>query len=223
MNGILGRKVGMTQVFSRDGRALPVTVVEAGPCWVTAIRLPERDGYPAVQLAFGHNRKLNKPRLGHVRKHTGNNEIRPRVLREFRGSTEGAQLGLRVTVDMIFNPDDYVDVTGVSKGKGFQGGVKRWHFRGGPKTHGQSDRTRAPGSVGAGTTPGRTLRGQHMAGHMGHARVTQQNLQVVGVDPENHVLLIKGAVPGPRNGMVMVRKAIKKYPDQYENKNQTGR
>jgi len=222
MNGILGRKVGMTQVFSRDGRALPVTVVEAGPCWVTAIRNPERDGYPAVQLAFGFKRTLNKPRLGHVRKATGNNELRPRVLREFRGDIEGAALGQRVTVDMIFNEEDFVDVIGVSKGKGFQGGVKRWHFRGGPKTHGQSDRTRAPGSVGAGTTPGRTYRGQKMAGHMGHQRVTVQNLQVVGVDSDNNVLLIKGAVPGPRNGVIMVRKAIKKYPQQYENKNQAG-
>jgi len=222
MNGILGRKVGMTQIFSRDGRALPVTVVEAGPCWVTAIRNPERDGYPAVQLAFGFKRTLNKPRLGHVRKATGNSELRPRVLREFRGDVEGAQLGQRVTVDMIFNEDDFVDVIGVSKGKGFQGGVKRWHFRGGPKTHGQSDRTRAPGSIGAGTTPGRTYRGQKMAGHMGHQRVTIQNLQVVGVDVDNNVLLIKGAVPGPRNGVVMVRKAIKKYPHQYENKNQAG-
>lgn len=210
MNGILGRKIGMTQVFTADGRAVPVTVIEAGPCTVTAIKNPERDGYAGVQLAFGQARRLNKPRLGHVRKATGNNDTRPRILREFRGGIEGAELGQRVTVDMVFAEDDYVDVIGTSKGKGFQGGVKRWHFRGGPKTHGQSDRHRAPGSIGAGTTPGRVLKGQKMAGHMGHTRVTVQNMQVVGVDAENHVLLIKGAVPGPRSGMVMVRKAIKK-------------
>jgi large subunit ribosomal protein L3 len=211
MNGILGRKVGMTQVFTEDGRAVPVTVVEAGPCTVTAVKNPERDGYAAVQLAFGYKRRLNKPRLGHARKATGNNDTRPRVLREFRGGIEGAELGQRVTVDMVFAKDDYVDVTATSKGKGFQGGMKRWNFRGGPKTHGQSDRHRAPGSVGAGTTPGRTLKGQKMAGHMGHRRSTVQNLQVIAIDPENHVLLIKGAVPGPANGTVMVRRAVKKY------------
>jgi len=210
MNGILGRKVGMTQVFSADGRALPVTVIEAGPCTVTAIKNPVRDGYAGVQLAFGYNRKLNKPRLGHVRKATGTDDIKPRVLREFRGGIEGATLGQRVTVDQVFEVDEYVDVIGTSKGKGFQGGVKRWHFRGGPKTHGQSDRTRAPGSIGAGTTPGRVLKGQKMAGHMGHTRVTVQNLQVVDIDPENHVLLVKGAIPGPKNGTVMIRKAVKK-------------
>jgi large subunit ribosomal protein L3 len=210
MNGILGRKVGMTQVFTRDGRAVPVTAIEAGPCTVTAIRHPERDGYAAVQLGFGQVRRLNKPRLGHVRKATGNNETRPRVLREIRGGIEGVELGKRVTVDMVFAKDEYVDVIGISKGKGFQGGVKRWHFRGGPKTHGQSDRHRAPGSVGAGTTPGRVLKGQKMAGHMGHQRVTVQNLRVVDIDPEHHLLLVQGAIPGPDNGTVVVRKAIKK-------------
>ncbi len=213
MNGILGRKVGMTQVFSADGRALPVTVIEAGPCTVTAIKNPQRDGYASVQLAFGHHRKINKPRLGHVRKATGvtgADEIKPRIVREFRGGIEGATLGQRVTVDQVFEVDEYVDVIGTSKGKGFAGVVKRHHFRGGPKTHGQSDRTRAPGSVGAGTTPGRVLKGQRMAGHMGHERVTVQNLQVVDIDVDNNVLLIKGAIPGPKNGMVMVRKAVKK-------------
>lgn len=211
MNGILGRKIGMTQVFTEDGRAIPVTVIEAGPCTVTAVKNPERDGYAAVQLGFGQHRRLNKPRLGHVRKATGNNEIRPRILREIRGGAEGAQLGQHVTVDMVFAKDDVVDIIGTSKGKGFQGTVKRWGFRGGPKTHGQSDRHRAPGSIGAGTTPGRVMKGQKMSGHMGHERVTVQNLQVVDIDAENHVLLVRGAVPGPRNGMVMVRKAVKKY------------
>ena len=210
MNGIVGRKIGMTQVFTDDGRAVPVTVIEAGPCTVTGIRTTARDGYAAVQLGFGYLRRLNKPRLGHVRKATGNNDTRPRLLREFRGGTEGAELGQRVTVDMVFAKDDFVDVVGTSKGKGFQGGVKRWHFRGGPKTHGQSDRHRAPGSIGAGTTPGRVLKGQKMAGHMGHERVTVQNLRVVDVDAGNNVLLLKGAVPGPRSGIVLVRKAIKK-------------
>ncbi len=214
MNGILGRKIGMTQVFTADGRAVPVTVIEAGPCTVTAVKNPERDGYAAVQLAFGQVRRLNKPRLGHVRKATGNNDTRPRYLREIRGSSEGAQLGQRVTVDQVFELEEYVDVVGTSKGKGFQGGVKRWHFRGGPKTHGQSDRHRAPGSVGAGTTPGRVYKGQKMAGHMGHDRVTVQNLEIVDIDAENNVLLVKGAIPGPRNGLVMVSKAVKKQANR---------
>ncbi len=210
MNGILGRKVGMTQVFSPDGRALPVTVIEAGPCTVTAIKNPAHDGYAAVQLAFGRDRKITKPRLGHIRKATGDNETKPRVLREFRGGVEGATLGQRVTVDQVFQIDEYVDVIGTSKGKGFAGTIKRHHFRGGPKTHGQSDRTRAPGSIGAGTTPGRVLKGQRMSGHMGHERVTVQNLQVVDIDVENNVLLVKGAIPGPKNSAVMIRKAVKK-------------
>jgi large subunit ribosomal protein L3 len=210
MNGLLGRKVGMTQVFSADGRALPVTVIEAGPCTVTAVKNAERDGYSAVQLAFGYHRKINKARLGIVRKATGSDELKPRVLREFRGGIEGATLGQRVTVDQVFEIDGYVDVVGTSKGKGFAGNVKRHHFRGGPKTHGQSDRTRAPGSIGAGTTPGRVLKGQRMSGHMGHERVTVQNLQVVDIDVDNNILLVKGAIPGPKNGTVMISKAIKK-------------
>jgi len=207
MNGILGRKVGMTQVFSADGRALPVTVIEAGPCTVTAIKNPGRDGYAGVQLAFGHNRKINKPRLGHVRKATGTDDIKPRILREFRGGIEGATLGQRVTVDQVFAIDEYVDVIGTSKGKGFQGGVKRWHFRGGPKTHGQSDRHRAPGSIGSTTTPGRVLKGLRMAGHMGDRQVTVRGLQVVESNPDRGVLLLKGAVPGPRSGLVTLRRS----------------
>ena len=209
MDGILGRKVGMTQVFSGDGRAIPVTVIEAGPCTVTAIKNPERDGYEAVQLGFGHDKRATKPVIGHVAKATGNTETKPTLVREIRGGSDGTELGQIITVDMVFAKDQTVDVTGTSKGKGFQGGVKRWNFRGGPKTHGQSDRHRSPGSIGAGTTPGRVYKGQKMSGHMGHERITVQNLQIVDVLPESNVLLVRGAIPGPRNGMVIIRRAVK--------------
>jgi large subunit ribosomal protein L3 len=207
MDHILGRKVGMTQVFLENGSVVPVTVIQAGPCFVTAIRTPAKDGYEAVQVAFEQtSKRITKPKAGYLKKRNLSNL---KFLREFRSSAEGAEVGQAITVE-IFAKGDFVDVCGTTKGKGFQGGVKRHGFAGGPKTHGQSDRLRAPGSIGSGTTPGRVFKGTRMAGHMGHVRHTILNLQVVGVDTENNVLLVKGAVPGADQGLVTVRKAIKK-------------
>ncbi|MDB5057940.1 MAG: rplC [Chloroflexi bacterium] len=207
MDHILGRKIGMTQVFLENGSVVPVTVIQAGPCFVTAVRTPAKDGYEAVQVAFEQtNKRITKPKAGYLKKRNLSNL---RFLREFRSSAEGAEVGQAITVE-IFAKGDFVDVCGTTKGKGFQGGVKRHGFAGGPKTHGQSDRLRAPGSIGSGTTPGRVFKGTRMAGHMGHVRHTTLNLQVVGVDTENNVLLVKGAVPGADQGLVTVRKAIKK-------------
>lgn len=202
VEGIIGRKLGMTQVFRSDGTVVPVTVLEAGPCTITQLRTRECDGYEAVQLGFGRARRLNKPDRGHLK----GLSLHP-VLREVpAGSLEGLAVGQRVDAS-IFNVGERVDVTGVSKGKGFAGVVKRHHFRGGPKTHGQSDRWRAPGSVGAGTTPGRVYKGTRMAGHMGHERVTIANLEVVRVDPDRNVLLVKGSLPGPAREIVLIRRA----------------
>lgn len=201
--GIIGRKIGMTQLFREDGETV-VTAIEAGPCFVTQVKTKEKDGYNAIQLGFGEARRLNSPQKGHLK---GLGLFK--YLREFRvEDVSGFKLGQKIDV-AIFKPGDLVDVTGTSKGKGFAGVVKRHHFAGGPKTHGQSDRHRAPGSVGATTFPGRVLKGTRMAGHMGDARVTVRNLQVVSVDPERHLLLVKGAVPGGRNGLLLIRKAIK--------------
>lgn len=202
--GLLGKKIGMTQVFLEDGRAEPVTAVEAGPCVVTQVKTLANDGYEAVQLGFGEVRRLSKPEEGHLRR-TG----RFRHLRELpvRDLAE-VQVGQRVDAG-LFQPGDLVDVTGTSKGRGFAGVVKRHGFHGGPKTHGQSDRHRAPGAIGAGTSPGRVLKGMRMAGHMGNARVTARGLEVVQVDAERNLLLIKGAVPGARNGLLIIRQSKK--------------
>ncbi len=199
--GILGRKRGMTTIFSPEGTAIPVTVLEAGPCFVTQVRTPEREGYRAVQVGFEESKRLNKPERGHLK------NLPPlQHLREFRLAEEEAPtIGDKVDVS-IFAPGDLVDVVATSKGKGFAGVVKRHHFRGGPKTHGQSDRHRAPGSIGATTTPGRVLKGMRMAGHMGARRVTVKNLRVVRAEPERNLLLLEGAVPGPKSALVVVRK-----------------
>lgn len=199
--GILGRKRGMTTIFSPEGTAIPVTVLEAGPCFVTQVRTPEREGYRAVQVGFEESDRLNKPERGHLK------NLPPlQHLREFRlAEEEAATIGDKVDVS-IFAPGDLVDVVATSKGKGFAGVVKRHHFRGGPKTHGQSDRHRAPGSIGATTTPGRVLKGMRMAGHMGARRVTVKNLRVVRAEPERNLLLLEGAVPGPKSALVVVRK-----------------
>ena len=209
MKGIIGKKVGMTQVFTAKGEAVPVTVIEAGPCWVTQVKTPNRDGYSAVQLGFHEvdpkkaQRKLTKAERGHLK------DVRPlKVLREFRVEGETFEVGQKLDVG-VFAEGEHVDITGTSKGKGFAGGMKRHNFRGGPKTHGQSDRWRAPGSIGSSATPGRVMKGIKMAGHMGHERVTVQNLEVVRVDLERNLLLVKGSVPGPNKGLVIVRKAIK--------------
>jgi len=201
VQGIIGRKLGMGQVFAENGKAEAVTAIEAGPCIVTQIKTSDKEGYSAAQLGFGEAKRLNSPQKGHLKK-LGQFEY----LREFRvADTEGIKVGDKVDVG-LFKEGDLVDVSGVSKGKGFAGVVKRHGFAGGPKTHGQSDRHRAPGSIGATTSPGRVLKGKHMAGHMGSNRVTVRHLKVYKADPERNLLLVKGAVPGARNGLVLIEK-----------------
>ncbi|HEX2989187.1 MAG TPA: 50S ribosomal protein L3 [Anaerolineales bacterium] len=206
LKGLIGKKIGMTQIFDEQGVAHPVTIIEAGPCYVTQVRLPERDGYAAVQLGFGeiHPKKLAAGELGHLK---ANNLSPVRFLREFRTKDE-ANVGDKVTVD-VFSVGENVDVIGTSKGKGFAGSVKRHHFKGGKKTHGQSDRHRAPGSRGSGTTPGRVFKGSRGAGHMGNERVTVQALKVVLVDAERNLLGIRGAIPGGKGGLVVIKEARK--------------
>ena len=208
MKGLIGKKVGMTQIFDESGAVQPVTLIEAGPCYVTQIRLEKNDGYSAIQLGFGETKpgRLTGGQLGHLKR----SESPPlRYLREFRVSDTGSlKHGDRLTVE-VFAIGDRVDVVGTSKGRGFQGGVKRYGFRGGPKTHGQSDRQRAPGSHGATSTPGRVFKGSRGPGHMGNERVTSQNLRVEFVDLERNLLGVKGSVPGPRGGLVIVKEARK--------------
>lgn len=205
VSGLIGRKLGMTQMFDDDGLARPVTVVEAGPCVVTQIRTEERDGYQAVQLGFGVARKLKKPQQGHVK--ASGHQVK--TLRELKADDySGIEVGQVFKAD-TFAVGDVVDVTGTSKGRGFQGGMKRHGFSGGPATHGQSDRARAPGSIGSSATPGRVFKGMKMAGHMGDERVTVQNLKVLRVDAERNLLLIEGSVPGAKNGTLLIRQAVK--------------
>jgi large subunit ribosomal protein L3 len=205
IEGMIGKKLGMTQIFDETGLAHPVTVLEVGPCVVTQVRTPERDGYSAVQLGFGLDKRLNRPERGH-RQASG---FMSRSLREVKAddATEFS-VGQVITAD-TFAAGDFVDVIGTSKGRGFQGGVKRHGFRGGPKTHGQSDRWRAPGSIGSSATPGRVFKGMRMAGRMGNDRVTVQNLKVLRVDTERNLVLVEGSVPGANEGLVLVRRAIK--------------
>jgi large subunit ribosomal protein L3 len=200
---MIGRKIGMAQIFNDSGQAQAVTAIEAGPCVVTQVKTVAKEGYDAVQFGFGEARRLTSPQRGHLK---GLGQLR--FLREFPATdmTE-AKVGDRVDIGR-FKAGDMVDVTGVSRGKGFAGVVKRHHFAGGPKTHGQSDRHRAPGSVGATTTPGRVFKGLRMAGHMGNRRVTVRNLEVVEADHERNLLLVKGAVPGARNGLLLIRKSV---------------
>ena len=202
MAAIIGTKLGMSQVFTDDGSRIPVTVIEAGPCPVTAIRDAERDGYAAVQLAFGETeeRKLTKPALGHLKK-AGAPPMRTLV--EFRDEAAELKIGDTVTVE-AFEPGQRVKVSGVSVGKGFQGTIRRHGFSRGPKTHG-SRNYRAPGSIGASADPARVFPGQKMPGQMGDRRVTQRRLEVVQVDAERNLLLLRGSVPGPRNSTVEVR------------------
>jgi len=205
MVGILGKKLGMTQIFSEDGLAIPVTIVEAGPCKVVQVKTLENDGYSAVQLGFEKKpeRLVNKPMMGHFRKH----KVEPfRFLREFRDFPEEyCEVGKEVTVE-VFEEGSIVKVTGISKGKGFQGVVKRHGFGGGPRTHGQSDRLRAPGSIGASAFPSRVIKGLRMAGRMGGKQVTVKGLTIVKIDKENNLLFIKGAVPGARNSLLIIRR-----------------
>ena len=202
--GIIGKKLGMTQVFREDGRSEAVTAIEAGPCTVVQIKTEAKDGYNAAQLGFGEASRPKSSRRGRTPEKA---TVKFKYLREFKAedieAIEGGQ-----TVDVsLFKAGDLVSVTGISKGKGFAGTVKRHHFAGGPKTHGQSDRHRAPGSIGMCTTPGRVFKGMRMAGHLGNRRTTVCNLEVVEADPARNLLLIKGAVPGMRNGLVMIKKS----------------
>jgi large subunit ribosomal protein L3 len=235
VKGIIGRKVGMTQVFQPDGSVVPVTVIEAGPCWITQVKTPDIDGHAAVQLGFDEvaanvtdekarrnkvERRLSKPERGHLgllepsekkpqRKKLENPVPPLRVLREFSvDKLDGEEVGQKVTVE-VFRAGDHVDIAGTSKGKGFAGTIKRHGFKRQPKTHGASDRERAPGSVSSTSTPGRVKKGTRMAGRMGGKRITSQNLEVVVVDAERNLLAVKGSVPGAKGGLVTVRPSVK--------------
>ena len=200
VEGLLGRKLGMLQVFDDQGRLRGATALQVGPCWVTQVRTEEKDGYSAVQVGFDEKKKLTKPASGHL---AASGAPNLRHLAEFRVTGE-VNLGDQIGAE-IFEQGQLVDVTATSKGRGFAGGVKRHHFHGGPKTHGQSDRHRAPGSIGAGTTPGRVFKGTRMAGHMGAVRTTMRNLEIVGRNDERGVIFVAGTVPGPNGGLVRVR------------------
>lgn len=208
LKGLLGKKVGMTQIFDDTGLVIPVTIIEAGPCYVTQVRTVDQDGYAAVQLGFGEvkSKHLTGGQLGHLKR---NNTPPLRFLREFREKNPEVDEGATITVGEVFTVGDMVDVVGKSKGKGFQGGVKRYHFKGGPKTHGQSDRQRSPGARSSTTTPGRVYKGSRGPGHMGNDRITVQNLKVVLVDAERNLLGVRGAVPGARGGLLVIKGARK--------------
>ena len=216
IEGLLGRKLGMIQLFDQAGHLRAATVIEAGPCLVTQIKTEDRDGYRAIQLGFGTAKHINKPTRGHLGRQGD-----LRHLREF-GVDEPDQhrVGERIGVE-IFHEGDQVDVTGISKGRGFAGAVKRHGFAGGPKTHGQSDRHRARGSIGAGNTPGRVFKGMRMAGHMGSEQVTVRNLEVLLSNPARGILLVAGAVPGARNGLVKIRYSLHTLPVVRARKPQT--
>ena len=207
MKGIIGKKLGMTQVFDADGKVTPVTVILAGPCFVTQIRSAEREGYAAVQLGFEEvaPEKLTGGARGHLQRR---NLPAVRYLREFRVKDIDVQEGQRLTVE-VFAKGDRVDVVGTSKGRGFAGTIKRHHFHRQPTTHGASDRTRAPGSSSSTTTPGRVRKGTRRSGHMGADRVTTQNLEVVVVDLDRNLLAVKGSVPGAKGGLVIVKASVK--------------
>lgn len=208
MKGIIGKKVGMTQIFDEKGSVTPVTVIQAGPCYVTQIRNAERDGYVAVQLGFEETKptRLTRGQMGHLQR---NNLPALKYLREFRLRNGDASVeeGQMITVANAFEVGDRVDVVGTSKGRGYAGTIKRHNFNRGPKTHGQSDRERAPGSIGATSTPGRVLKGTRMAGRMGNQRVTAQNLEVMVIDEEKNLLAVKGSVPGAKGGLVIIKPA----------------
>lgn len=209
MTGLLGKKVGMTSVFDDAGQIIPCTVIEAGPCFVTQVKTKDRDGYEAVQLGFDEKKErlVSKPLRGHFAKA---NVQASRFVREFRdhGASE-IQPGQQIKVDTVFTKGDVVSVIGTSKGRGFQGVVKRHHFGGGFRTHGQSDRERAPGSIGSSSYPSRVFKGMRMAGRMGGERVTVRNLKVVGVIADSNLLLLKGSIPGSINGFVEIHKTKK--------------
>jgi large subunit ribosomal protein L3 len=208
LNGIIGRKVGMTQIFEDSGEAIPVTVIQAGPCPIVQLKTQEKDGYQAVQLGFGKQKesRINKPKRGHFAKAGIDSAF---VLREFRvQSLDDVSVGSIVDAS-VFSEGELVDVTGTSKGRGFTGVVKRWKFAGGKKSHGGEQDLRRPGSIGASATPSRVFKGKRMPGRYGAKRHTIQNLPVIQADPERNLLVVKGAVPGPPNGLLLIRKASK--------------
>jgi large subunit ribosomal protein L3 len=204
--GILGRKIGMTQIFDDAGHAVPVTVVEAGPCRVAQVKTPERDGYTAIQLAFGTAKRTNKPLGGHLSK--AGLESAQHIVELRLDDASSFSPGDEIKAD-VFEAGEVVDVVGVTKGKGFAGGMKRHNFKGLGASHGVEKVHRSPGSIGACATPARVFKGTRMAGHMGHRRVTTLNLQIIKSDPERNILLIRGAVPGPKDGLLMVRTAVR--------------
>jgi large subunit ribosomal protein L3 len=207
IKGLIGKKIGMTQIFDDNGAAVPVTLIEAGPCFVTQIRTVEKEGYSAVQLGFEEvkPKRLTGGEIGHLKR----SNLPPlKYIHEFRAKVIELKEGDKLDVG-VFTVGEKVDVSGTSKGKGFAGAVKRYHFRGGPKTHGASDRLRAPGSNGSTTTPGRVYRGHRGPGHMGDNGVTAQNLKVVLVDAERNVIGVNGSVPGARGGLVVIKESRK--------------
>ncbi len=201
LRGFLGKKIGMSQIFRDNGESVPVTVIQAGPCAVTQIKSKETDGYNAVQLGFGATKNLNKPERGHLK-----NSDPVKHLREVKADNlQDYSIGQQISVD-IFDVGEKIDVIGTTKGKGFAGTMKRHGFGGGPRTHGQSDRGRAPGSIGGGTTPGKVYKGLKMSGHMGNERVTVKNLEIVQIDQDRNLLVVKGGVPGAPNGLLVIRR-----------------
>ncbi|MFN2490653.1 MAG: 50S ribosomal protein L3 [Actinomycetota bacterium] len=204
--GILGRKIGMTQVFDDGGHAVPVTVIEAGPCRVAQVKTLEKDGYAAVQLAIGVRRRASKPLAGHFAK----NGLDPaqHVVEMRVDDVSSIDASAEIKAD-VFEPGEIVDVIGVTKGKGFAGAMKRHNFKGLSASHGTERKHRSPGSIGACATPARVFKGTRMAGHLGHARVTTLNLRIIKADPERNLLLIRGAVPGPKGGLVMIRSSVR--------------
>jgi len=205
---LAGQKLEMKQDFLPDGRVTPLTVVRVWPALVVGIKTKEKDGYEAVKLAFGQAKgKYNKkPILGEIKKATGKEKPAPAFLKEIRGTFEGIKVGEEINMEDVFKEGDLVQVSGRSKGRGFAGVMKRWGFHGGPRTHGQSDRPRAPGSIGQRTTPGRVYKGKKMAGRMGGEKVTVRGLKIFKIDKENNLLYITGALPGPRNGWLLITK-----------------
>ena len=201
LRGFLGKKIGMSQVFRDNGEQIPVTVIQAGPCAITQIKSEDTDGYNAVQLGFGPTKKLNKPERGHLK-----NSEPVKHLREVKADNlQDYSVGQQISVD-IFDVGEKIDIIGTTKGRGFAGSMKRHGFGGGPRTHGQSDRSRAPGSIGGGTTPGKVYKGMKMAGHMGNEQVTVKNLEIVQIDQDRNLLVVKGGVPGAPNGLLVIRR-----------------
>ena len=203
INALLGKKIGTTRYFHEDGKADCVTAIQLGPCAITQIKNQELEGYDSIQIGYGASKRLNKAQNGHLKK----SDKTFKFLKEIKGvETSELEVGQEFDVS-IFEIGSKLDITGVTKGRGFAGGVKRHGFKGGPKTHGQSDRHRAPGSIGAGSTPGRVLKGMKMAGHMGSIKVTIKNLEVLSMDQENNLLMVKGAVPGSTGTLLYAKKS----------------